>query len=112
MTRIPRNPEHRDIVLAIVCLGMRRRYAYSEVEFNDYLKEALVRLNAVVDHVTCRRYLVDTGFVKRDRAGTRYYLYYPKVRSTLAEDTVADIGELIEEALSSPRRHRRGSKKL
>jgi hypothetical protein len=111
LTRIPRHPERRDIVLAIVCLHMRRRYPYTEAEINDYLKNALVRLNAVVDHVTCRRYLVDLGFVKRDRAGTRYYLYYPKVRSTLAEDAIAGISELVQEALSSPRRHRRGSSK-
>lgn len=108
LRRIPRHPEHRDIVLAIVCFSMRRRYPYSEVEINEYLKETLTGMNSSVDHVTCRRYLVDFGFVKRDRAGTRYYLYYPKVRSTLAEDAVADISGLIERALSSSRRHRRG----
>jgi len=100
LPRVPRNPEHRDIVLAALCLDMRRRYPYSEIEFNDYLKGALAGLNARVDHVTCRRYLVDFGFVKRDRAGTRYFLYLPKVRATLCGEAMASIDALLEEAIA------------
>ena len=88
LQRIPRNPQHRRIVLALVCLAMRRRYPYTEVEINDYLKSVLGGIDALVDHVTCRRYLVDTGFVKRDRAGARYLLNYPQVTSTLSEGAV------------------------
>ncbi len=69
LMRIPRHPERREIVLAILCLRMRRRYPYAEAELNGYLQGALAELHASVDHVTCRRYMVDLGFVKRDRAG-------------------------------------------
>jgi len=99
LRRIPRHPEHRGIVLAIVCLGMRRRYPYSEPELNELIQSELARMNAMVDHVTCRRYLVDLGFVKRDRAGTRYFLNYPKVESTLSDDAMTNAHRLVEDAL-------------
>ncbi|TDJ35255.1 MAG: DUF2087 domain-containing protein [Gammaproteobacteria bacterium] len=79
LNRIPRHPEHRNIVLAIFCLGLHRRYQYTETELNEFLKEQLDHMCSTVDHVTCRRYLVDLGFVKRDRAGKRYFLNFPRV---------------------------------
>ena len=108
LNRIPRHPERRDIVLAILCLGMQRRYPYSEIEFNEYLESALAELHASVDHVTCRRYMVDLGFVKRDRAGTRYFLNYAKVESTLSDDAMASANELVEKALAFHMRLSRG----
>ena len=85
LRRIPRHPQHRKIVLALVCLSLRRRHAYSEAELNERIESELAKLNADVDHVTCRRYLVDLGFVKRDRAGTRYILNYPTLEAALIE---------------------------
>ena len=108
LNRIPRHPEHRDIVLAILCLGMRRRYPYAETEFNKYLEGALIELRARVDHVTCRRYLVDFGFVKRDRAGTRYYLNGPKLESSLSNEAIASARDLIRKALADRRKSSRG----
>ena len=105
--RIPRNPEHRDIVMAALCLEMRRRYPYSEVEMNRYLLAVLDGLRAKVDHVTCRRYLVDLGFVRRDRAGARYLLNYPKLESVLSGDALGQMPELIEEAMAANRRRRK-----
>jgi hypothetical protein len=84
LARIPRNPRHRDIVLAILCLDLRRRHAYTEPEINAYLASALRAFEAGVDHVTCRRHLVDLAFLKRDRAGTRYLLNFPKLEATLS----------------------------
>jgi hypothetical protein len=78
---------------------MRRRYAYSEIEFNEVLQAALVQMDADVDHVTCRRFLVDLGFAKRDRAGIRYFVNYPKVESTLSDDVLDSADDPIETAL-------------
>jgi hypothetical protein len=100
LLRIPRNPEHRDILLAVIALEIRRRYPYTEIELNEHLRERLAGLNAEVDHATCRRYLVDCGFLKRDRAGTRYYLYYPKLAGTLSEEVMEQIETLIAEAMA------------
>jgi hypothetical protein len=114
LNRVPRHPDHRDVVLAILCLDLRRRYPYSEREINEALGDALDGLNARVDHVTCRRYLVDLGFVRRDRAGHRYLVNYPKVEATLSEEAMAAAPELIRNALTarrgSPRR--RAAKKV
>ena len=107
LRRIPKNPEHRNIVLAILCLGLVRRHPYAEMELNDALRHELEKFNALVDHVTCRRYLVDLDFLKRDRAGHRYFVNFPKVESTLADDSLAGAGELparlIDEIRQSPR---------
>jgi hypothetical protein len=102
--RIPRNPEHREIVLAILCLNLQRRYPYTEVEFNAFLKTALDGLHARVDHVTCRRYLVDFGFVKRDRAGNRYFVNYPKLESVLADDALSSDEDMFRQVLAESRR--------
>jgi len=99
LRRIPKNPQHRDVVLAILCLNMRRRRSYTEREINEYLQDVLKTLKAMVDHVTCRRFLVDLGFLKRDRAGARYLLNYPKIERTLSVDVANAAEALLEEAL-------------
>jgi len=103
LTRIPRHPGHREIVLAVLCIDLRRRNPYAEIELNDALRESLARLHAVVDHVTCRRYLVDTGFLKRDRGGRRYLLNFPKLEATLAPQARDQAHDLVRQALSKRR---------
>jgi hypothetical protein len=88
LRRMPRNPRHRDVVLAVLCLAMQRRHAYPERELNDYLKSRLRLMGAEIDHVTCRRYLVDCGFLRRDRAGARYLLNFPQVEATLSVEAL------------------------
>lgn len=90
LRRIPRNPRHREIVLAVLCVKLERRHPYSELELNAYLKDRLALMRAAVDHVTCRRYLVDLGFIKRDRAGARYLLNYPRLEAALSLQAIAD----------------------
>ena len=109
--RIPRHPDHRDVVLAMLALGMRRRHPYSEIEINEFLIGALAEFRAVVDHVTCRRYMVDLGFVKRDRAGTRYFLNFPKVESTLSDVVMESTADLIASAFDECRRSSGGRKR-
>lgn len=91
LRRIPRNPRHREIVLAVLCVDLERRRPYSELELNSYLKDRLALMRAAVDHVTCRRYLVDLGFIKRDRAGARYLLNYPRLEAALSRQAIADV---------------------
>ena len=107
--RIPRNPMHRDVVLAMLCRHMQRRHPYAERELNDFLKRALAGLRADVDHVTCRRYLVDLGFVRRDRAGRRYLLNYPRLESTLSPGAMEAAESLVQAALTLKKRSRAGN---
>lgn len=108
LARMPRNPAYRDVVLAMLSLGLRRRYPYSEMELNGELQRLLAAWRADVDHVTCRRYMVDLGFLKRDRAGIRYFLNYPKVETTLSTEAMASADELLEQALAESRKAGRG----
>jgi hypothetical protein len=95
LRRVPRKPEYRDVVLALLCANLQRRQPYSELELNDHLKETLRLVDAQVDHVTCRRNLVDSGFLKRDRAGSRYLLNYPKLQATLSAEALASAERLL-----------------
>ena len=99
LLRMPRNPRQQAILLAVVSQDLERRYPYTEVELGERLRETLERLNAEVDHVTLRRYLVDLGFVRRDRAGNRYLLNFPKLEETLDEATRDAASELVAAAL-------------
>lgn len=81
-------------MLAVLCVQLQRRRAYSEPELNAYLKDRLADMPATVDHVTCRRYLIDLGFVKRDRAGTRYLFNYPRLEAALSTQAIADTSRL------------------
>lgn len=96
LARIPRHPRRRDIILGLISLSLERRYPYGEIELNDLLSSTLSIMDSEVDHVTCRRYLVDFGFLKRDRAGSRYYLNFPKLESTLALPLESDWAIVLD----------------
>ena len=96
--RIPRNPQHRDVLLGVLACPLERRYPYSEVELNDVLRGRLAELDTDVDHVTLRRYLVDCGFLRRNRAGARYFLVFPKVEAVLSPESRACADSLLEHA--------------
>ena len=98
LLRIPKHPTHRQIVMALISLHLERRYPYTELELKDVLTQALSVFRAQVDHVTCRRYLVDLGFMKRDRAGSRYYLNFPQLEATLGDAIrLDDVTHLVQQ---------------
>lgn len=105
--RMPRHPHRRDILLAVLSLDLVRRRAYSEPEVNEHLQGALADVHARVDHVTCRRYLVDLGFLRRDRAGARYFLNYPRIEGVLSAEAMTRAPELIAQAIRENRRRPR-----
>lgn len=109
LQRIPRHPRHRDILLAIVALPMLRRYPYPEREINEFLQARLAQLRAKVDHVTLRRSLVDLGFVRRNRTGTRYFADFPRIEATLAPEVMASADALIADALALRRKRNSAS---
>ena len=86
--------------MALLSLHLERRYPYSELELKDTLIEALKMFRSSIDYVTCRRYLVDLGFMKRDRAGTRYYLNFLKLAETLPSTlTLERVTEMARAAM-------------
>lgn len=104
LPRIPKHPRRREIVVALLSLALERRYPYTELELKEVLQPALAAFNAQVDHVTCRRYLVDLGFMKRDRAGSRYFLNFPRLETTLSEAVREQAPQLIAAAIAERQR--------
>lgn len=108
LRRIPKHPIQRDVVLALLCRSLERRYPYSEVELRESLESALDEMSADVDHVTCRRYMVDLGFLKRDRAGQRYFLNAPRLDEVVSEPALVEADVLIDSVIATKRARRKG----
>ena len=71
---LPRKQRDRHILLRAIAQAVENRSPYSEQELNRSLKEwiASTGLDASLDHVSLRRYLVEYGYLLRDRAGRLY----------------------------------------
>lgn len=71
---MPRKRRDQHIVLKSVALILVPNARYSETEINERLMRwrRTVARGLEIDHVTLRRYLVDEGYVQRDRDGTSY----------------------------------------
>ncbi len=96
-SRLPKKARTRSILLATMALLMERYRAYSEVDLNDLLRAWLSKSGLSVDHVTCRRYLVEHGFVRRDRAGQRYIADYARIEVFLSGDVLPFARDLIQD---------------
>ena len=95
---LPTNPRVRDAVLAVATGGLVRQRPYAEREVNDVLSVWLESVRATIDHVTLRRRMVDLGFLKRTRDGSRYYLNSGRVAAILGDGAVEiDAGAIIGE---------------
>ena len=87
-SNLPRKARTRTLVLACIALLMARYKTYSESELNDLLRSWLSTSGLTIDHVACRRHLVEHGFVRRDRAGLRYIADYAGIESLLDSDAL------------------------
>ena len=95
---LPANPHVRDTVLAVAAGGLVRQRPYAEREVNDVLSAWLASVRAVIDHVTLRRRMVDLGFLKRTRDGSRYYLNLGRVVATLGSaEAKIDAGAIADD---------------
>ena len=95
---LPANPHVRDTVLAVAAGGLVRQRPYAEREVNDVLTAWLASVRAAIDHVTLRRRMVDLGFLKRTRDGSRYYLNLGRVVATLGSaEAKIDAGAIADD---------------
>lgn len=85
---LPANPCVLDTVLAVATGGLVRQRPYAECEVNDVLSAWLESVRATIDHVTLRRRMVDLGFLKRTKDGSRYYLNSGRVAAVLGGGAV------------------------
>jgi hypothetical protein len=71
---LPRKQRDRHILFRAIAQTLENKSPYSERELNRSLTEwvASTGLDAPLDHVSLRRYLVEYGYLLRDRAGRLY----------------------------------------
>ena len=95
---LPTNPHVRNTLLAVATGGLARQRPYAEREVNEVLSAWLESVRATIDHVTLRRRMVDLGFLKRTRDGSRYYLNFGRVAAILGDGTVEiDAGAITDD---------------
>ena len=93
----PSHPHRLDLVLAVATGGLVRRHPYAEGEVNEVLIDWLESVRARIDHVTLRRRMVDCGFLKRTRDGSRYLLNYGRVAGVLGDPAPhVDAGAILD----------------
>ena len=96
----PKRPEHRDILLAVAAMTLIRRRPYAEREVNEVLTDWLASVRGAIDHVTLRRRMVDCGFLRRTRDGSRYFLDYGRVVGILGNPAIeVDAGAILDNVL-------------
>ncbi len=71
---LPRRSRDRHVLLKSVVLTLNSQIGYSEPEIDDKLAYWLVDVSRSIDldRVTLRRWLVDEGYLERDRGGSSY----------------------------------------
>ena len=71
---LPRKHWDRHIIFRSIVQTLDAKAVYFERSLNESLKERASDLGQgiAVDYVTLRHYLVDVGYLSRDRQGTRY----------------------------------------
>lgn len=74
MRRLPRSRKDTEAVLALAAASLDPRATYSESEVNDVLSDWMQGFTdpVLMDHLTIRRYLVDSSLLLRDAGGTSY----------------------------------------
>lgn len=94
----PKHPDHLDSILAVAAGRLHRRRPYAEWEINEALGEWLLSVRSPVDHVTLRRRMVDLGFLKRTRDGSRYFLNYGRLAGVLGDPAAEiDAGAIVDD---------------
>lgn len=110
---LPTNPRVRDAVLAVATGGLVRQRPYAEREVNDVLSAWLESVRATIDHVTVRRRMVDLGFLKRTRDGSRYYLNVGRVAAILGDGAVKiDAGAITDEIVRGRETRKKAHRQL
>ena len=97
----PRKHRDQHILFKSITLTLETKQDYTENELNECLTQWLTRVGRTVeiDHVSLRRYLVDAGYLTRDRAG-RSYRVDPEQSVSFFEAGIEQINPVavVEEA--------------
>src|SRR5262245_10170365 len=83
---LPKRRFDLDVLLALGTARFVPDRIYGEYTINEGLKQWIDKftVQAMLDHVTLRRYMVDLRFLLRDAAGSVYRANFAKVDSIIA----------------------------
>ncbi|MDX1664179.1 MAG: DUF2087 domain-containing protein [Candidatus Promineifilaceae bacterium] len=98
----PREPRDQHILLKSIVMRFDPARAYTEQEVNEELLAWREEIGQSVhdDHVKLRRYLVDAGYMTRDRAGRSYRVDAVRAAEQFeAEVEAVDPVAVVEDAL-------------
>ena len=100
LSGLPKNETDQQILLKSAVLMLDRSGSFTEQEINVKLGAWVRNVSQIkeLDHVSLRRQLVDTGYLKRDPDGSRYWVAVPGPEPDLFEEAVdgLDIPAVIE----------------
>lgn len=100
LSGLPKNESDQQILLKSAVLMLDRSGKFSEPEINERLKAWVRDVSQIkeLDHVSLRRQLVDTGYLKREPDGSRYWVAVPGPQPDLFDPTIdqLDIPQVIE----------------
>ena len=108
---MPRKQRDRHILLKSMALLLGHGREYSEPALNDVL-QAWVQAagpRVLIDHVSLRRYLVEEGYVERDRAGHLYRVCAADSKESLFDAGLEGIDPFraVSEAIAEREQRRR-----
>ena len=93
LTEFPRKDQDRHILLKSMVLTLSVSAEYTEREINEHLQSWLMNIGPAMDldHAGLRRYLVDEGYLERDRGGLCYRVSVSEKRQATFESAVEGI---------------------
>ena len=95
---LPKRRFDLDVLLALGTARFEPDWIYDEQTVNERLVQWIdeFTVQAFLDHVTLRRYMVDLRFLLRDAAGSVYRANFAKVDSIIATDARSiDVAEVM-----------------
>jgi hypothetical protein len=98
LDHMPKRKGDLDVLLALAAARFVPDRIYAEPMVNEALLQWLDQFTAqaVFDHVTLRRYMVDLRFLVRDAAGRTYRANFAKVDQTITPDARSiDIAGIV-----------------
>ncbi len=99
----PKNETDQQILLKSAVLSMGKTGTMTEKEVNEKLQYWVLRICRIknFDHVTLRRYLVDSGYLTRSKDGTSYVIAEPGPRPGFFAAEIDDLK--MEEVIDNAR---------
>lgn len=100
LSGFPKDDVDQHILFKSAVLTLGKSGAFTEKEINEKLKHWINHISRIknIDHITLRRWLVDTGYLTRNSDGSCYQISQSGPRSQFFDDAIdqIDVMEVIK----------------